>query len=126
MSSQITLVASEPVRSPGERAHRSDAVDRAVGPEVGQQPVLPVSNTPTPVAETAPELEVAVETVRTVVSDMQRQLQFTVDEDSGRTIITVIDRESGKVIRQIPPEELLQIAESVASGGKLNLIDGRA
>ena len=126
MSNQIALVASEPVRAPTERARRSDAADRAGELEVVRNTMPAASTTPTPVEKEAPELKVAVETVETKVNSMQRQLQFTVDESSGRTIITVIDRESGEIVRQIPPEELLQIAETVASGGNINLIDGRA
>lgn len=129
MSSHLALVATEPVRAPAERARRNDVADRAGQLEVVRQ-TAPVTSTitptPTPAETEAPELDEAVETVRNVVADLQRQLQFSVDEDSGRTIITVIDRESGKIIRQIPPEELLQIAERVASGGNINLIDSRA
>ncbi|MDH3645495.1 MAG: flagellar protein FlaG [Gammaproteobacteria bacterium] len=126
MSSQIALVATEPVRTPTERARRSDVVNRAGGQQVAEQITPPAGKTPDLVATKAPELRVAVDTVREFVADMQRDLQFTVDENSGRTIITVIDSESGKIVRQIPSEELLQIAETVASGGSINLIDSRA
>ena len=126
MSNQIALVASEPVRAPVERERRNDAVSRAGGQQVVEQITPPTGTTPEPVEIEAPELRAAVETVRNFVADMQRDLQFTVDEDSGRTIITVIDSESGQVVRQIPSEELLQIAKSVADGGNINLIDSRA
>ena len=126
MSSHLALVANEPIRAPTERPRRSDVVEGAGELRVAEQATATASTAPTPVDKEAPELQAAVETVRTVVTDLQRQLQFTVDEESGRTIITVIDRESGKIVRQIPPEELLQIAARVASGGNINLIDGRA
>lgn len=38
-------------------------------------------------------------------------LEFEPDETSGRTVIRVVDRLTGEVIRQIPPEEMLAIAE---------------
>ncbi|WP_018917800.1 flagellar protein FlaG [Vreelandella zhanjiangensis] len=38
-------------------------------------------------------------------------LEFDVSEESSRVITRVIDRESGEVIRQIPAEEVLAIAE---------------
>lgn len=126
MSSQIALVANEAVRASTERTNRSDVVVRAGQMELVKTQEPTASTTPTPVEKEAPELQNAVDTVRSAATDMQRRLQFSVDEDSGRTIITVIDRESGKIIRQIPPEELLQIADRVADGGNLNLIDGRA
>lgn len=127
MSSQIALVANEPVRASTTRASGSDAaVNRAGGQQVAEQIIRNASASPESVAREAPELQAAVDTVRKFVSSVQRELQFTVDEDSGRTIITVIDSESGKIVRQIPPEEVLQIAETVASGGNINLIDSRA
>ncbi|MBT8131012.1 MAG: flagellar protein FlaG [Gammaproteobacteria bacterium] len=129
MSSQVALVATEPVRASDERVRRTvDVANRPAGGPQKKEPTVPVVSTKPAVAETEkPEkLEVAVEKVRNTVTDLQRELQFSVDEDSGRTIITVIDRESGKIIRQIPPEELLQIADRVAAGGNINLIDSQA
>ncbi len=40
-----------------------------------------------------------------------RGLEFELSEESSRVITRVIDRESGEVIRQIPAEEVLKIAE---------------
>ncbi len=42
-----------------------------------------------------------------------RSLQFSVDESTGRTVIKVIDKESGDVIKEIPPEEALRLAEKI-------------
>ena len=131
MSSQVALVANEPVRAPAAgqpRRQVSDNVSRA-GAEQVEAPTSPVTSVVSapvePVRVEPQDLEAAVENLREFVSDMQRELQFSVDEDSGRTIITVIDSDSGKIIRQIPPEEILQIARSV-SDGAFNLIDRRA
>ena len=44
-----------------------------------------------------------------------RNLEFSVDDSSGKTIITVKDRETEKVVRQIPSDEVLAIAERVES-----------
>ena len=46
----------------------------------------------------------------------QRSLDFKVAEQENRVIITVIDKETDKVIRQIPPEDLLQMAETLEQG----------
>ena len=40
-------------------------------------------------------------------------LEFELSEDSSRVITRVIDRENDEVIRQIPPEEVMQIAENL-------------
>ena len=40
-------------------------------------------------------------------------LEFELSEDSSRVITRVIDRENDEIIRQIPPEEVLQISENL-------------
>ena len=40
-----------------------------------------------------------------------RGLEFELSETTSRVITRVIDRESGEIIREIPPEEVLKIAE---------------
>ena len=52
---------------------------------------------------TVQELNVAPQLV-------SRNLEFRVDSDSGKTVITVRDTETQEVIRQIPSEQLLKIS----------------
>jgi len=49
------------------------------------------------------------------VQNLQRALQFSVDEESGETVVKVVDSETKEVIRQIPSEELLAIANRLRS-----------
>ena len=42
-----------------------------------------------------------------------RALEFTVDADTGRTIVSVRDKETGELIRQIPGDEVLRIAQAM-------------
>ena len=37
-------------------------------------------------------------------------LQFSIHEATGRTMVTVRDESSGKVVREIPPSEILNLA----------------
>ena len=54
------------------------------------------------------------------MQNQKRALHFSVDEGSGRTVIRVIDPETAEVIRQIPPEEVLNLARQLeGSGGAL-------
>jgi flagellar protein FlaG len=48
------------------------------------------------------------------VQKIQRSLQFSVNEATGRTIISVKDTVTGEEIRTIPSEELIAIAEYLA------------
>ncbi len=52
----------------------------------------------------------------TVMNDVMRQygLRFELSEFDSRVITQVIDRETGDVVRQIPAEEMLTIAQAFA------------
>lgn len=72
----------------------------------------------------------AIPKVREIMQKNQRSLDFEVAEKENRVIITVIDKETEKVIRQIPPEDVIQIADAIEQGmtppsGGL-LLDSRA
>ncbi|MDJ0882353.1 MAG: flagellar protein FlaG [Gammaproteobacteria bacterium] len=56
------------------------------------------------------ELREAVGQINDFVQKVQRDLSFSMDEGSGRTIIKVIDSDSGEVVRQIPNEQVLAMA----------------
>ena len=47
------------------------------------------------------------------VQSSQRSLRFRVDDNSGRTVITVVNAATDEVIRQIPPEEVLSLAQQL-------------
>jgi len=60
-------------------------------------------------------LQSAVTKMNEHVQSLQRNLQFSVDDESGRSIVTVMDRETEEVIRQIPSEEMLALARRFAA-----------
>jgi len=55
-------------------------------------------------------IEEKVSELNSFVQNIQRGIQFSVDEDSGNSVITVTDRETGDVIRMFPSEEMLAIS----------------
>ena len=67
------------------------------------------------------KLQDAVSNINDYVQNIQRSLQFSIAEESGRTIITVVDSSTQEVIRQIPPEEVLSISERLVDGGGIIL-----
>lgn len=71
------------------------------------------------------ELEQAVTDIREFVQASQRQLDFSIDDSSGRVVVKVIATESGEVIRQIPSETALKLAQSLSQAGSL-LFDDKA
>jgi len=67
------------------------------------------------------DLEDVVRDLNQHILQVQRELQFSVDKDSGRTVITVMDRETQDVIRQIPGEEALHFARKFQEEADLEL-----
>ena len=61
------------------------------------------------------KLEQAVDDLNDFIQDVRRELSFSVDNESGRTVIKVIDSESQQVVRQIPPEEVVAMTERLQS-----------
>jgi flagellar protein FlaG len=62
---------------------------------------------------TAREINETVNEMNSFLQNMQRNLSFTVDEQSGQSVILVKDTESDEVIRQIPSEELVVLRKKM-------------
>lgn len=60
------------------------------------------------------EVEDAVATIQEFVQSVRRSINFAVDDGSGRVVVKVTDAGSGDVIRQIPSEEALKLAENLS------------
>jgi flagellar protein FlaG len=60
------------------------------------------------------ELNNAVKTVAGYVQNIARELNFSVDESLGKTIVTVLDQATGDVIRQIPTEDMLELSRNLS------------
>jgi flagellar protein FlaG len=54
-----------------------------------------------------------VEQLSEVVTLMNKGLAFSVDEDSGSAIVKVMDIDTGDIIRQIPSDEALELAQKL-------------
>ena len=60
------------------------------------------------------QIEEAVASIQDFVQSVRRSINFSVEETSGRVVVKVTDAGSGDVIRQIPSEEALQLAENLS------------
>jgi flagellar protein FlaG len=108
----ISTVANFVGFAPGNAAQPAPAV------EVNQKQSAPVELPQQAVK--AVESEVNAEMVKNsldqlnkLVRQFNRNLEFTVDEDTGVNIVKVIDSQSQEVIRQMPTEEMLAIAKAL-------------
>lgn len=70
----------------------------------------PNADVPPPERE---KVEEAVSRMKEYVQQSERSLDFQLDEDSGKTIIRVYDKQSSELIRQIPSELALELAQKL-------------
>lgn len=59
------------------------------------------------------ELRKAVEKVSSAMQAYGRELNFSIDKDSGIQVVKVLDTSNDEVIRQFPSEEVLRIAKNL-------------
>ncbi len=93
----------------------------AIAPSVPAAAATSRSDKPTPAVSHGAPGEVDVEQLNALLQQHQQHLAFSVDEGSGRSVIKVIDTASGDVIRQMPSESWLKLAQELArqAGGLL-------
>jgi flagellar protein FlaG len=117
---------------------QSNGLNAAVSSSTGQVPeqvvqqnvptdaevVAKVANTvikPSNVSQaTQPTQDVVAKTARQLesfVASMGRDLSFSVDSTTGYHVVRVTNPQTGEVVRQLPSEELLKIAQSMEQTG---------
>ena len=69
------------------------------------------------------QLDDAVSQLNDFVQTVQRDLQFEVDNELGQTIVKVVDQSTKEVIRQIPDELALRLAENLQQDEPLTLFN---
>jgi flagellar protein FlaG len=98
----------------------TDSVQRALAtPEPSLIQPTPIQSTTktdralNPAIDIEQELNEAIKTLDIMMEIRQRSVQFERDETSGTNIIRVIDDRTGEVIRQMPPDELLNFMRNL-------------
>jgi flagellar protein FlaG len=59
------------------------------------------------------ETKKLAEEIQKYLSEVNVSLSFDVDDKTHDIVVKVINRETGKLIRQIPPEELLKLRQKL-------------
>jgi len=119
----IAGMSSVRAASTGSARAASAGNDTGNGPAVGGK-VLPPEAGQEPAKGAA--LADAVSELNDYVQTIQRDLEFSIDHDSGRTIIKVIDSKNNEVIRQIPSEEALSLARRLDQLGGGSILKVKA
>lgn len=71
------------------------------------------NNLPSQSPVSAEELQSVVKNLNEHVQMINRNLQFSVDEESGRSVIRVVNAQTQELVRQIPSEEVLRISRHI-------------
>lgn len=84
-----------------------------------EKPVADEASVQPPKEAVRAQVEDAVVTLQAFAQSVSRDLSFSVDDGSGQVVVKVTDATSGDVIRQIPSEEALQLAENLSDARSL-------
>lgn len=130
MMNEITKVAAGPVQVKSVSA--SSLVGGAQGQKTGND-LPPIAEAAKPVAVETVNSQAVQEKVQAAVAQMneyiqstQRDLNFTYDPGSGETVVKVLDRNTQEVIRQIPDEVFLHLAQQLTPDEPVSLISAQA
>ncbi|HKS11860.1 MAG TPA: flagellar protein FlaG [Pseudomonas sp.] len=89
--------------------------------QVGDKPVTRLADTPRDgekpelsAVDDANKVKSAVSEIEKYLNSTRRNLQFSTDEESGKIVVKVIASDTGELIRQLPSEEALRIANNLS------------
>jgi flagellar protein FlaG len=72
------------------------------------------------------QVQEAVAKLNDYIQSVQRDLEFNLDEDSGRVVVKVVNRNTNEVVRQIPDEVALKMAHNLQSEEPISLLNTKA
>lgn len=113
-SEPVETSSGAPVAIPGQAVAQATSVERQ-GPAGGGSAAPAEAAAPAVESrEAAEELAEATRNISDYIQSVSRSLQISVDRDLGSTIIRVLDSDTDELVRQIPSEEILEIARFIA------------
>ena len=110
--------------TPVKRSGVADTEQKPATPVAGERQDVADSGNKVPVnrltesreaVEQDDQLDSAVSEINSYVQNVNRKIQFSVDDvlPLGRSVVKVIDSDTDKVIREIPSKEVLQLARRI-------------
>jgi flagellar protein FlaG len=112
----LTVTATKPAASDGTQKRQTTS------PTLPQASI-PKQTTSTVDTRTVQETTAAVaQQLESYLRSVGRSVQFSIDTESGETVVSVRDATTGGLIRQIPSEEALRLAQALTAKGN-SLVD---
>lgn len=75
-------------------------------------PVAVAAPAPVP-SPTSEDVTAAVQEIQEFVDNVTTNLQFAVDDRTGKIVVSVVDAETKQVVRQIPSEDVMKLARTL-------------
>lgn len=127
ISNQLTTLTASPApEKPKQPVKVDPQVVPDVRPEVAPKTVTVVAekelldsakgDVPEQETVSAEELAQAVDEINLHFQNLERDLKFSIDQVSGRQVITVLDSQTKEVIREIPSAEVRALAQMLKNG----------
>ena len=91
---------------------RSAVVERPADSQPAAKPAEN-ANADTASSITRQDVEEMVDALKDLTESLQTKLNFSVDEGTNDIVVKVIDRDTDTVIKQIPPESMLELQEKM-------------
>lgn len=109
-----------------------DATGRPALQTATNAPPMPPTR-PEPSAQTRAQASDQPNDIEKIVSEINKKLQagnhqvrFEMDKNTKQVIFRLIDSDSGEVLRQIPPDDVLRMAEQMARDSDTHFIQTTA
>ncbi|MFK3682091.1 flagellar protein FlaG [Pseudomonas sp. NPDC088890] len=109
----LSYPAARPAEQVADKSIADKSVARATDAERGSDAKEPSAVTD------VEKVRSAVSEIEKFLSSTRRNLEFSTDEESGKIVVKVIASETGELIRQLPSEEALRIANSLSDVNSL-------
>ena len=110
MDTQLARMASQQTAASGQRSATSASAQQTPPSEAARADPANKQSAAEPDRAT---LLQAVEEVQKAIAPVAQNLLFSIDNDSGRTIVKIVDSQTDEVIRQMPSEEVLAISKAI-------------
>ena len=101
------------VSVPRQQQASPDAAPSATPPATTTQNLQETQATTQSVQSSREQLKEAVKATNDFVSLVNNAVEFSLDDDTGITVVKVVDKNTKEVVRQIPSEEMLAIAKAL-------------
>jgi flagellar protein FlaG len=113
-------------RAPQQIAQPATPSDAEVVSKVVSNSEIKPSNVSQSSQPTQEVIAKTAQQLQTFVQSMGRNLSFSVDGVTGYNVVRVVNPETGEVVRQLPSEELLKIAEAMQTINTSGLVNQKA